>query len=1121
MKTKLTFPVFCFLFSLNFLSQEIPTIKVGEETISVKKLKVDVVVIGDIAITTFDMHFYNPNNRILEGELSFPLEENQTVTRFALDINGNLREAVVVEREKARVAFETTVRNKIDPALLEKTKGNNYKARIYPIPAKGYKRVVLAFQQKLLINNDAYFYKIPFNYQHELESFSFKMNVLNQNNKPVITKGFKNSFKYNSNSHSYTLKVESKKKSVSKPVLIQIPLNANKERVLANDNFFYFSKQLNLQKEKIDLENEITIFWDKSLSQKNKKIETELDFLNKYFKEVPNCRVRLIAFNTEIREEKYFEIRNTNWVVLKNKLANMVYDGASSFNFLNHYNDNSKLNLLFTDGLNTLSSLKVELNKKTHIINSSVSANHAALRNLVSTNGGTYINLQQISINNAFEKITKKQIQFLGTNISEDFLEVYPKKGTTIQTDFSISGKGNNINKNIKLFFGTKNDTLKTVDFTIDKNSQNDFIAKIWAEKKINFLNQQKDKNEKEIVDLSKEYQVISDFTSMLILDRVEDYVMHAIEPPKELKNKYDELVARKINNEKERLASLKSGIFQNYQDFFNWYDKDYRVFEKKKIALNQVLDTTPISVREQNLGFTVSGFVSDESQFLPGVNVHVKNKTIGSQTDFDGNYTIDVEVGDVLVYSYLGFEPKEITITNQRTINVFLKESANQLDEIVVVGYGTRVSTSVTGSVSTIKAENISQSIAGQVAGVNIINSNRQPGVATNIVIRGAGSVQSNSEPIYVVDGIVVSNPSQINPDDVESTYVLNPEQSSSLYGSRGSNGVVVITTKKGGRKNAAQIAEFEKLVTDKIELKGWNPKTPYLKILNRTKNIHEAYQTYLELREKYQNSPSFYVDVADFFKEKNQEKIAVQILTNVAEIDLDNYELLKALAYKFEEYELYEFAIYTYKEILNLRPEDIQSYRDLALAYQNVEKYQESLELLYKIVNGELLLKDEARRFSGIEIIALNELNRLISLHPDVLEINHIDKDFIKNTKTDVRVVIDWNHNDTDIDLWVTDPNDEKCFYSHKKTKIGGLMSDDMTQGFGPEQFILKEAIQGKYKINVKYFANSQQKISGPTFLKITIFKNYGSKNEIKETKLLRLTKVDAVLDIGTLEF
>ena len=108
----------------------------------------------------------------------------------------------------------------------------------------------------------------------------------------------------------------------------------------------------------------------------------------------------------------------------------------------------------------------------------------------------------------------------------------------------------------------------------------------------------------------------------------------------------------------------------------------------------------------------------------------------------------------------------------------------------------------------------------------------------------------------------------------------------------------------------------------------------------------------------------------------------------------------------------------------------------------------------------------------------------------------ISHIPKKYIINTQADIKVLIDWNHNDTDIDLWVTDPKGEKCYYAHKKSKIGGLMSEDMTDGFGPEQFILKKAVKGNYKIQVKYYASNQQKISGPTFLKITTFKNYGFK-------------------------
>lgn len=1121
MKTKLIYFFITLLFTLNTLSQNIPMIKVGEKTIAVKKLKVDVTVLGDIAITTFDMHFYNPNNRVLEGELSFPLEENQSVIRFALDINGNLREAVVVEKERARVAFETTVRTKIDPALLEKTKGNNYKARIYPIPAKGYKRVVLAFQQKLLINNEAYFYKIPFNYQEKLDFFSFKMKVLNQKNKPVFTKGFRNGFQYDINDDAYSVKIESKRKRVTKPVTIKIPINTNKERVITNDDYFYFSKLTDFKSDKIDLEKDITIFWDKSLSQKNKKIQTELDFLAEYFKRVENCKVRLVVFNTEIREEKFYNITDKNWSILKEKLENTVYDGASSFDFLNEYQDNSQINLLFTDGLHTLSDLKVNLNKKTHSINSAVSANHHHLKNMVAKVGGNYLNLQQMAISTAFDKMTTNQIQFLGTNISNDLLEVYPKKGAIIQNNFSFSGKGEINNKNIKLFFGTKNDTLKTITFSLKNNSKHDFLSKIWAQKKLDFLAQNSDENEQEIIELSKKHQVISDFTSMLILDRIQDYVTHNIEPPKELKKQYDRLIAGKIKNKKQRLVNLQNGLFRNYEDFFSWYDEDYKPITKKEIIQNQVIDTSAITIREQNLGFTVSGVVSDENHPLPGISIFIKGKHRGTESDFDGKYSIDVKQGDVLEFSYLGYHSKEITITTQRNINVILEENNETLDEIVIIGYGTTRKTSITGSVSSIRAESINAALQGNVAGVNIVNNLGQTGSSTNITIRGTSSLQSNSAPLYIVDGIPVTDTSQINPDDIKSSYVINSEQSAAIYGSRANNGVVVITTKKGENKNAQDIADFENLISEKVELKGWNPKTPYLKILKSVKNNKLAYLKYLEIREDYKNSPSFYIDVADFFKERKEDKIAIQILTNVAEIDLDNYELLRALAYKFEAYKLFEYAVYIYKEILKLRPEDIQSYRDLALAYGNVGHYQKSLDLLYKIVNGELLLKDESRRFSGIEIIALNEMNRLITLYADKLETNHIETKFIKNTKIDIRVVINWNHNDTDIDLWVTDPNNEKCFYSHKKTKIGGLMSDDMTDGFGPEQFVLKNTIKGNYQIKVKYFANSKQKISGPTFLKVTIFKNYGSKNESKTIQLVRLTNTDDVLDLGKIIF
>ena len=1125
MKTKLSYFVLFFIFTSTFYAQNIPIIKVGENQIAVKKLSIDVRVIGDIAITTYDMQFYNPNRRVLEGELSFPLEENQSVTRFALDINDNLREAVVVEKEKARVAFESTVRNRIDPALLEKTKGNNYKARIYPIPARGYKRVVLAFQQKLLINNEAYFYKIPFNYKQSLEDFSFKMKVLNQKNKPIITKGFKSNFVLNQKTGAYFLKIKSKKKNITKPLLVRIPLNSNKKRIIVEDDVFYFSKQFNFARATQSLENDITIFWDKSLSQQYKKIETELEFLDRYFKKVKDCKVNLIVFNTKIRDEKQFEIHSGNWSKLKQRLENTIYEGASSFNFLNTYKDHSKVNFLFTDGLNTLSDLKVNLDKKTHIINSAVAANHNILKGIANSVAGNYINLQQISLSNAFKKLTSKQIQFLGTNIPENKLEVYPKKGAVIQNSFSLLGKGNIPENYVKLFFGIHKDTLKTVIVDLKNNSKNGYISKIWAQKKVEYLAQNSEKNEAEIVKLSKEYQVISDFTSMLILDRVEDYVTHKIEPPKELKKQYDRILSIRRDNTKQRLAILKRTLFNQYEDFFNWFEKDYitQIKLKKRTittTTQQNIDTIRSTARDLNSRFKLTGVVTANTETLPGVSVILKGTSRGTSTDFDGKYEIDANLGDILQFSYLGFISQEITVSADRNINVVLETDDSVLDEVVVVAYGIVKKSEVTGAITSIKAESIENDEQSRVAGITANYSNGQTGASSNIRIRGTSSVQ-DKKTIYVVDGVVVDDISDINTDDVKSTYVLNEQQSLTLYGSRASSGVVVISTKKGVRKNAEKINEFENLVKDKIELEGWNPQTPYLTILKKVKDSQKAYEKYIEIRDDYKNSPSFFIDVADFFIQRKDKNRAIEILTNVAEIDLDNYELQRALAYKFEEYQLYNYAVHMYQEILKLRPEDIQSHRDLALGYEMIGEYQKSLDLLYKIVNGELLLKDENRRYSGIEMIALNELNRIITLYQDKIEFGHINKKFIKKVDAALKVVIDWNHNDTDIDLWVIDPDNEKCFYGHKRTKIGGLISDDMTEGFGPEQFILKDAIKGSYNIKVKYFANSKQKISGPTFLKLTIHKNYGRKNETKKIQLVRLINTDDILDLGKLMF
>lgn len=212
-----------------------------------------------------------------------------------------------------------------------------------------------------------------------------------------------------------------------------------------------------------------------------------------------------------------------------------------------------------------------------------------------------------------------------------------------------------------------------------------------------------------------------------------------------------------------------------------------------------------------------VTGTVKDETGApLPGAAILVKGTTNGTITDLDGNFSIDVATDAILVISYLGYTPKEVVVAGQSTLAIQLEPDARQLDELVVVGYGTQKRSDVTGAIGSLKSENFNKGVItnpvdllqGKVAGVNITSTSGEPGANQNVIIRGIGSLRSGTQPLYVLDGFlldnsdtgVASNPLNfLNPNDIESIDVLKDASATALYGSRASNGVIVITTKKG----------------------------------------------------------------------------------------------------------------------------------------------------------------------------------------------------------------------------------------------------------------------------------------------------------------------------------
>jgi len=207
--------------------------------------------------------------------------------------------------------------------------------------------------------------------------------------------------------------------------------------------------------------------------------------------------------------------------------------------------------------------------------------------------------------------------------------------------------------------------------------------------------------------------------------------------------------------------------------------------------------------------GYTLRGTVTDDANLpVPGVNVIIQNSTTGTSTDFNGNYSIEISNGDVLEFSSLGFASQSITINGQQTLNVTLAEDSAQLEEVVVVGYGSRKKSHLTGAiakveggdVAAVQASRVDDALAGKLSGVLIQNQDGAPGADPKIQIRAASSVNGNSNPLIVVDGYPISGSlATVNPNDIESLEVLKDAASAAIYGSRGANGVILVTTKRG----------------------------------------------------------------------------------------------------------------------------------------------------------------------------------------------------------------------------------------------------------------------------------------------------------------------------------
>ena len=294
-------------------------------------------------------------------------------------------------------------------------------------------------------------------------------------------------------------------------------------------------------------------------------------------------------------------------------------------------------------------------------------------------------------------------------------------------------------------------------------------------------------------------------------------------------------------------------------------------------------------------------------------------------------------------------------------------------------------------------------------------------------------------------------------------------------------------------------------------IQLKKWTPDAPYLDRFRRASD-ERLYHVYLEERPDYARSTAFFLDAADVFFERGQPALALRVLSNLAEMELENPAVLRILGYRLLQAGRAGLARGVFTQVKGLRPEEPQSYRDLAQACAAVGDFQAAVDLLWEVVTGAW-----DSRFPEIELIALVELNALVATCGQKLDLSRVDPGLLRGLPLELRVVLTWDADETDIDLWVTDPNGEKAYYAHPLTYQGGRMSRDFRNGYGPEEFSLRHAMPGQYTVEANYYGNSQQIIAGATTLQLQFITGFGTPRQQEQRVTLRLREAREVVTVG----
>lgn len=1007
-----------------------------QEPIQIKEYSVRVEHRGRICRTVTTITFKNPNDTDMEETLEFPLPEGVTVSGYALDINGVMVDASAVTKEKARVALESEIRRNVDPALVEVQRGNQFKTRIYPVPAFGKRTIRIEFVSVLEPGEKPGegIWRLPLTLKKPAGYFEFIWRSFLPESPEVMEKADQDAALSEELVQKYAPRklageiseltfepwegsllgdADALNFQTQQEIVLAVPL-AGPEiwTEKSTDGFTYYAAamtdapktpEISAGKDAADpadaasgtpapLPKSVTVFWDCSGSRSTTGFagsqKKELAFLQAWLQETKIDAVRLVPVRNSIEPE---EIRTVKAAELEKTLTSLPCDGATDLSQLAEFAPEGmdSVSFLFSDGFSNWHETETaELPGRLFTFTSGSVQDAVTLKRLAQNHAGDFLNLEKLSVDQAVRQVMRTLQNEAPRPVQVSDGEIFPKfmvSGNSEENHAPTLFVGRTRSANVEIQIGEETRTA----VSCENAPAGESLRTLFGQRKLEALLLMPGVDREAVKDLGHEFSLATPETSLIVLESLEQYLQHDIAPPEsltEMRQEFFRIRAQQNDEIRKSFEERKADRIQYVEDLWS----EYKEWRGKNFQIQKFLRWFQNDPEEDDEEFRAGGRRSvPEQDIAPAMAPPTADE--------------DLAVSDEEV----------------------LEEECE---------------------------EEVSEDAAPA------------PGMA----------VSENGSP-----------------------------------------------------------ADTEVSRTASVEIQPWNPDSPYLK---RMAEAQDPYAVYLAQRGEFAQSPAFFLECAEFFRERKNAKLALRVLSNLAEMELENQELLRVLGNRLLQYENPEDAVPVFRKVLEIRPEEPQSYRDLAIALtRRAEKYPENaksdfteaLQHYATLIYGRDF-NDWESRFPKIELFGLEEANALIPLarKAGVTEIPLSEK-LIGSVDMDIRIVLTWSGNDTDIDLWVTEPGGEKVGYSHPASANGGQISADFTSGYGPEEYRIRRALKGKYEILAHFYSSSSAKILGAVTIQADVFTNFARKNQKRESLTFQL-KLDPnsaeereKYTIGTIEF